>query len=60
MRVGDLLEWIAASAFVAAAYLWQRSIPLALVVGAACCVYFGQCYGTSSLPRIRLRRKADQ
>lgn len=54
MRVGDLLEWLAAAALVAAAYLWQHSIPLGLLAAFACLAYFAQCYGKTPFPRPKL------
>ena len=54
LRVGDCFEWIAAGAFVAAAYLQFISIPLALAVFGICLVYFAQCLATAELPRPRL------
>ncbi len=43
LTVGDLLEWLAALAFVAAA--WKGvGVALALAVAGGCLVYFAQCY----------------
>ena len=53
MKVGDLLEWIAAAAFVVAGYLWLHSIALALAILGVCLVYFGQCLASTELPRLR-------
>lgn len=57
MRLGDLLEWLAAIALVAAAYLWHHSLPQAFVVAAICLFYLGQCYGGQS---VKLRTKDKQ
>jgi hypothetical protein len=56
MRVGDLFEWIAASAFVAAGYLEFRSIPLALAIFGVSLVYFAQCLAATKIPQPRLPR----
>lgn len=50
MSVGDLLEWLAASALVAAAFIWSGSV-LALAVAAVCLAYFGQCYSGNRFGR---------
>ena len=56
MRVGDLLEWLAAAAFVAAGYIEFNSIPLALAIFGVCLVYFAQLFATTEFPRVRLPR----
>lgn len=55
MRSDDLLEWLAAAAFIAAGYLFV-GLTLALLVAGACLAYFAQCYN-APLPKPRLRRK---
>lgn len=61
MRLGDVLEWLAAGALVAAGYLWKHSIPLALVIAAVGLAYFGQCYGAQklSIPKFWTRKQID-
>ena len=56
LAIGEAFEWLAAAAFVAAAYLWHRWIPLALLAFAVCLYYFGQCYATSHLHLPKIRR----
>lgn len=48
MRLGDILEWVAAGCLVAAAALWSGLI-LALAVGGVCLAYFAQCYSDHAL-----------
>lgn len=57
MRLGDLLEWLAAAALIAAAYRWH-GVTLALVAGAVCLFYLAQCYD-ATLKRPRRRPKVD-
>ena len=56
LKVGDLLEWTAAGAFVAAGYIQYRSLPLALTVGGVAFAYFAQCLASREIPRPRLPR----
>ena len=50
MSIGDLLEWLAAAAFVVAAYLWSGTV-LALGVAGLFLAYEAQCYsGKVRLP----------
>lgn len=57
MRVGDVLEIVAAACFTAAAYLWAGAPP-ALIVAGACLAYLAQCYGTHRFPRIHVPKLA--
>lgn len=54
MKVGDILEWFAGTAFVAAAYLATHRAWPAVVVAAAVLVYEAQCYSDSKIPRPKL------
>lgn len=57
MRVGNLLEVLAALCLVAASYLWLGA-PLALLAAALCLVYFAQCYAATPF-RLHRRPKAE-
>ena len=59
MRVGDLLEWFAAAAFIAAAYLATNLAWPSVLVAALALTYFAQCYADQSIkrPRPRLRSR---
>jgi hypothetical protein len=61
MRVGDVLEWLAAVALTYALYLIDARAGAA-ITAAACLVYFGQCYGAHKIPvpKVRLRRRAPK
>jgi hypothetical protein len=53
MRLGDLLEIVAAACLTAAAYLaW--GLPAALLVAGVALAYEGQCFGSHPLPKIKL------
>lgn len=57
MRVGDLLEWLAAAALSVATYLaTARAWPALIVVG-CCLAYFAQCHAATPFPRLRVRVK---
>lgn len=49
MTVGDVLEWLAAVAFVAAAFVFA-GLALALLVGGLALAYEAQCYDTTTPP----------
>lgn len=57
MRVGDLLEWLAATAFVVGGYLASGRAWVAVLVAGLCLAYFAQCYSTHP---IKLRKGSDQ
>jgi hypothetical protein len=57
VTVGDVLEWIAAVAFVAAAFIFA-GLALALVVAGVALVYEAQCY-SSALPPFRRRKPVE-
>lgn len=49
MTVGDVLEWLAAAAVAAAAFLWAGPV-LALVVLGVVLAYEAQCYDSAVPP----------
>lgn len=55
MRVGDLLEWLAAAAFVAGAFLATHRIWPALLAAGVCLAYLAQCHAQQAIPKPRLR-----
>lgn len=59
MKIGDLIEVIAATCFVVAAVLATHHAWPGLIVAGVCLVYFAQVTAHTSiqLPRIRWRRK---
>lgn len=57
MRLGDVLEWVAAAGLVAAGYLGTHMVWVALLIGAICLAYFAQCHATTEIPKFRLRFK---
>lgn len=61
MRVGDVLEWLAAAAFITAAYLWHGVIPAVLVAGVFL-AYEAQCYSehTITIRPPRIKRRPDK
>ena len=54
LRVGDALEWVAAGAFIAAAYMQFISIPLALAVFGIFLCYQAQCLAATEVRWLRL------
>lgn len=55
MRLGDVLEWVAAACLIGAAYLWQ-GIPLALLAASVALAYLAQVEAETPLRKPRLRR----
>lgn len=53
MRVGDVLEWLAAVCLVLGAYLGSGRLWPALLVAAVCLLYEAQCLAQMPLPRRR-------
>lgn len=66
MRIGDVLEWLAAAALTYAAFLLgglasaRVATAAAAITVAICLAYLGQCYGATPirLPTL-LRRKRE-
>lgn len=56
MRVGDLIEWIAATAFTAAAYLATHLAWPSLIVAGVCLAYFAQCWASHPIKLTVLTR----
>jgi hypothetical protein len=56
MKVGDILEWLAAAAFVVAANLATHLAWPAVAVAGAFLVYFAQCYSTHPVTLPKLAR----
>lgn len=54
MKVGDLLEWLAAACFVAGAYLASHRSWVAVLVGGVCLAYFAQCHAQQAVPKPRV------
>ena len=57
LRVGDVIEWVAAAAAALGAYFATRLAWPALLVVAVFLAYQAQCYSARALPRAR---KADK
>ena len=57
MRLGDVLEWVAAAGLVAAGYLGTHMVWVALLIGAICLAYFAQCHAATEIPKFRIRIK---
>lgn len=51
MRVGDILEWLAAAAFTVGAYLATHHPWPAVLVGGLALAYEAQCYATATFSR---------
>ena len=54
--LGDVLEWVAGAALVAAAYDWRHSMALTLLAAFGALFYLAQVHSKTALPRL-LRRK---
>jgi hypothetical protein len=57
LRVGDVLEWLAAAALVAAAYLWHHQPAPAFLAAFLVLAYLAQSYGATPIRLPKLRRK---
>lgn len=58
MRVGDLLEWLAGVAFIAAAFFaaqadWSVAAPT--IVGGVFLAYQAQCHAQQAIPKPRIQ-----
>lgn len=56
MRVGDVLEWIAAACLVASSVLATNLAWVGLLTGGVCLAYFAQCHAQQAVPKPRLPR----
>lgn len=56
LSLGEVFEWLGMAALVAAAYLWHRWVPLALLAFACVMIYEGNCYSTTEIRRPRMPR----